>query len=247
MKHVLFIHGFCEHAGMWQEVVSTLPSKDYQFHSIDLPGFGTNNKSVDSISQMAAFVINYMDHHEVLSATVIGHSMGGYVALEVLENYPNRLDGVGLIHSHAAADGEVKKLNRQKLIDFVSKHGPGSVLKEFAKSLLPPTVDNADLQQKAYDLVKNTSTEAIVAASKAMIHRKSHLNTIQQTNLPLLWVIGKLDGFITFEEVVRQAASCNQAQLEILENTGHLCMYETPQKTVEVIQKYLSWVSSLTQ
>lgn len=247
MKHVIFLHGFCEHAAMWEETIGYLTSSNFTYHTIDLPGFGKNEKTVDSISAMSDFVIGYMDERGIELATIVGHSMGGYVALEMAAMHDSRVDAIGLIHSHAAADGPDKRENRLKLIDFVSRNGSKGFLKEFSKKLLSPVQSEKALREKAYHLVKDTKTEAIIAATNAMINRKDHTGTIQHCTKPILWVIGSLDTFVAPENVIIQAVSCPQSQVEILNDVGHLCMYEVPQKTAEVIDNFLTWSNQSTQ
>ena len=96
-------------------------------------------------------------------------------------------------------------------------------------------------------MVSNTRDESIIAASKAMINRKDHTVTISKFSKPILWIIGGLDTFVTIDSVVNQAVSCPQAQVEILDNVGHLCMYEVPEKTIQIIKTFLTWVNDLSE
>ncbi len=239
MKHVIFLHGFCETSEMWNTIIPNLNDKAFTFHGIDLPGFGKNEQTVDSIAAMSDFVFQFMYELDIKTAIIVGHSMGGYVALEMAAIHPERIEAIGLIHSHAASDADEKKDNRRKLIDFVSRNGGSGFLKEFSKQLLSPIASNKDLQNTAYQLVKDTSDLAILSATEAMINRNDHTSTLQNFNKPVLWIIGALDTFVSTEEVLKQAKICPQAQVEVMNDVGHLCMYEDPHKTVSILDGFL--------
>lgn len=229
---------------MWQEVLDAFEKTKTVCHAIDLPGFGQNNTCVSSIGEMSDYVIAYMAEHNIAQAIVIGHSMGGYIALDMLQNYPNRCKAIGLIHSHAFADSEEKTSNRTKLIDFITKNGQHEFLKQFAKQLVGPTM-SADLNKAVHHLVKGTTPNAIIKASQAMIDRKDHTETLQAP-VPFLWIIGKEDKFMPYKQVLDQAKLCQDPTIHLLEHVGHLCMYEDPKRTVEILTDFIGSVSDST-
>ena len=229
---------------MWQSVVDFLNDADRKCHALDLPGFGENNVCVSSIEEMSRYVFRYLDKHHIQNAVIVGHSMGGYVALEMLHNNAERIDGIGLVHSHAAPDSPEKRDNREKLIQFVHRNGTAHFLKQFAKELIDAHETNQVLLQQTYDLVKNTRPDAVISASKAMISRKDHRATLK-TEKPVLWVIGKEDKFMPYESVVEQSKICPNATVHILNGVGHLCMFEVPKQTEKVLQHFLDEIVEL--
>lgn len=242
MKTAIFLHGFCENGSMWDRVKNFLSITGHQVFAPDLPGFGSNNNPVDSIGQMADFVYQFIQTNHIQNPVIFGHSMGGYIALDFVSRYPKLASGIGLIHSHAAADSADKIANRQKLIAFIQQHGPKAFLKQFAQQLLNPKKHNTGLEQQAFDLVSKTQSEGIIAASQAMIDRKDFTAELKNIDLPMLWLVGEEDSFIDFDQVIEQACSCQRSMLEIMPEVGHLGMYENPELTHEIILKYLEWV-----
>ncbi|MFT5513000.1 MAG: pimeloyl-ACP methyl ester carboxylesterase [Bacteroidia bacterium] len=218
----------------------------YQCHAVDLPGFGENEQHAETIEDVAHFVFQFMDNNKIDKACVIGHSMGGYVALEMLHFNPLRIDAIGLVHSHAAVDAESKMENRRKLIAFIDKNGSEQFLKEFAKQLISPKQKEHGLRGQAFELVKLTSSESVISATKAMLIRKDHLATLS-TNKPTLWIIGRNDTFMPYNEVLRQAQLSPNSVILTLKDVGHLCMYEAPQKTLEIVKDFLHKVETSTQ
>ncbi len=223
---------------MWNATVSELGALPVKCHALDLPGFGSNNETVDTIEAMSDFVFSYMDHQQIPDAIVIGHSMGGYVALEMLAKQSDRINGVGLIHSHAAADSARKKDNRKKLISFIEKNGQKAFLQKFTKQLVAKQQANSALLDQVKNLVKGTGSQAIISASKAMIHRADHTNTLK-ANIPFLWIIGKEDEFMPYATTLSQANQCPIAEIHVLEDVGHLSMYEVPGKANKIILRFI--------
>jgi pimeloyl-ACP methyl ester carboxylesterase len=134
-KPVFLVHGFGEDGTVWNNQVDSLKSK-FKLIVPDLPGSG-NSEIVDDMSvEGMAEVIHAIIHEEDLDkATILGHSMGGYITLALAEKYGNHVDGFGLIHSTAFADSEEKKATRRKGIEFILKNGAFEFLKTATPNL----------------------------------------------------------------------------------------------------------------
>ncbi len=227
---------------MWKLLENDLKSV-CSVHSIDLPGFGNNNAVVETIEAIAHFVFNEMDNLGINKATILGHSMGGYVGLEMLNQYPARIEGLGLIHSHAMADDEETINKRRKQIKFLERNDAIHFLKPFSQQLLGESNrSNEDLLNQTLNLVKETNTKGIVSALKAMINRTDKTNLLGQTAVPILWLVGEEDSFIDHDAVLKQAASTNKAMLEIVKGAGHVSIFERPKESANIIKDFLKWV-----
>ncbi len=93
---VVLLHGFCEDSGIWDAFLPQL-SRKYSVIVPDLPGFGESS-SLESttVEDMADAVCKVLQKTGVSKFVVIGHSMGGYVALALAEKYPNATSGLML-------------------------------------------------------------------------------------------------------------------------------------------------------
>src|SRR5262245_61329765 len=108
-KPVMLVHGFGEDSSVWNRKVDFLKN-NYQLIIPDLPGSGASELINDMSMEGMAEVLHSIIHEENIDkATVIGHSMGGYITLALAETYWNHVNGFGLIHSTAFADSEEKK------------------------------------------------------------------------------------------------------------------------------------------
>ena len=95
---IIFIHG----TGM-DHTVWTLPVRHYlrkkrDVISIDLPGHGKNeDKSLDSISKLSDYIYNFLDMNSIEKCSIVGHSMGSLIALEMASSYPSRVNAISMI------------------------------------------------------------------------------------------------------------------------------------------------------
>jgi pimeloyl-ACP methyl ester carboxylesterase len=243
MVNVILLHGFCEHKAMWAEAMNAL-SEGRNMHALDLCGFGDNDKVAKSMKEYAKDVFRQMDERGMDKAVVLGHSMGGYVALEMMNLLPERFLALGLIHSNAAPDDEARKEARQKQIEFLHKHDTKPYLKPFSEQLVGRSNRNAALTNRTWELVKNTQAPAIINALSAMKIRSDHRDLIRRTETPVFWLLGDEDDFMDLDDVLKQVANTNKAQLNVLNGVGHLGTWEAPEQTHQAIDSFLRWVLS---
>ncbi len=240
---LVLLHGFCEDRTMWADLVPLL-SKKYSVLTIDLSGFGESDLLAEaSIAAMARAVYAVWQHEGLGRAVLIGHSMGGYVGLELARQFPDCLLGLGLLHSHPFLDSEEKTNNRLKTIRFIERHGIAPFAGQFVRNLFPP----AFLQEhKALveELIHQTAmhhSDAVVAASNAMIHRQDHSELLRQLAIPVLMVIGTADKAIAPEHSWAQLSLPSTASVHILEEVGHMAQVEAPAETLEIMVDFLEF------
>lgn len=240
---LVLLHGFCEDSTMWADLVPLL-SKKYRVLTIDLSGFGQSDLlATTSIATMAEAVHAVWQQEKLGQGVLIGHSMGGYVGLELARQFPECLLGLGLLHSHPFVDSEEKTNNRLKTIRFVERHGIAPFAGQFVRNLFPPAFV---LEQKALveELIHQTTmhhSDAVVAASKAMIERQDNTTTLQQVPFPVLMVVGTADKAIAVEHSLGQLSLPAVASIHILEGVGHMAHLEAPAETLEIMVDFLEF------
>ena len=228
-KCVVLLHGYLENMLVWEEFVPLL-YKDVRVVTLDIPGHGISVVSgeIHTMDYLADTIAAALDKIGVEHATVVGHSMGGYVALAFAERHPERLDGLVLLHSTPYADSDEKKKNRQREI---------SLIKSGKKELLAHTAPEAgfavenrnrfrteieDLQQTIY----LTEDAGIVALLNGMIERKAQSEMLHALGKPILFVLGRKDGYIVPEVAEKMVAEHPEAEVVWLENSGHMGFIE---------------------
>ena len=116
--HFVFIHGFLGNADMWNEIIHS-EFQNQKTSQPQLSGHG-NDRIIEfpTIQEFAKDVLNQINILPNEKLIWIGHSMGGYIALAYLAQFPEDLSSIGLIHSTAYTDDENKIAQRNKSIQF---------------------------------------------------------------------------------------------------------------------------------
>lgn len=239
---LIFLHGFNESSAIWNKIVTEL-SIGYQCVTIDLPGFG-QSVLPDSltIKYMADAVHRVIDELKLVKPIIIGHSMGGYVTLELVQNYPNLVSGAGLFHSTAFADSEEKKINRTKTIDFLERNPVELFFKTFIQGLFAPFNIKPSMTSQVEAMVHATPKKSVMAAILAMREREDRTNILKISNIPWLFIAGKHDSLIPLEQITLQSSFCSRSMIELLNNSGHLGMIEESSQSQTAIIKFAEWV-----
>ena len=233
------LHGFCEDASFWENMLPGL--KNIPLLRIDLPGFGDSDLPPAPVMEDYADAVRaVLNTLSVGRCVLIGHSMGGYVALEFAEKYPGLLAGYGLVHSHPREDTPERKENRRRGIDmlrsgkrdlYLAQLFPGLFAEAFARA--KPEVINALIEQG-----KRQTAEGIAAALESMIGRKEHLDTLRHAACPVLFLLGSEDPIIPSEWVFQAALMPAVADVHVLSGVGHMGMLEAPEKSVEIVRQF---------
>jgi pimeloyl-ACP methyl ester carboxylesterase len=222
---VILIHGFCETHEIWNELVKELSSR-YRVLCIDLPGFGSSElPSVPFTLLDIAERINHLIAALAISkAAVIGHSLGGYVTLAMVENNPSVYTGFGLFHSTAYPDSDEKKLSRNKVIEFVNTNG----VAPFIQSFIPPLFFNQKNPHigETIALGLKTKLETLTAYTAAMRDRPDRTPVLKEFKKPILFLAGEKDTVINIDAVKSQAQLTALPMVLILSSVAHMGMFE---------------------
>lgn len=245
---LLLLHGFTESHRCWLSAIDDL-SKHFRVLAPDLPGSGGSSLLSDGTADLGAtaqLLWDWLSDLQIDKCVVVGHSMGGYVALEMLAAAPDRLLGIGLFHSHPMGDDAGKKLNRDRTIELIEKRGSKDFLHGFIPNLFAPA--QRDALAATIDLLEAQAAEqsvaAYVAQTQAMRDREARIDLLQAHRLPKLVVLGRHDPILPVSTGLAFAVQLNNCQLEVLEAAGHMGMYESPAQTAEIFAEFMRWVSA---
>ena len=227
-KTVVLLHGFLQNLDVWSSYVLSY-MHDFRVVTIDLPGHGHTDVfgEVHSMDLMARVVKTVLDEAGVNQCVMIGHSMGGYVALAFAEKYPYTLRGLGLVNSHALSDSDAHRQSRQAVCEQVNENR-ASYIVNFVPTLFDDS-HRAALSQDIKDLQDQcleTRTEAITAAQLGMMNRPSRISVLQQLEVPVLFIYGKNDNRIPLEIAISQAMIPHHSEILLLDDVGHMSFIE---------------------
>jgi pimeloyl-ACP methyl ester carboxylesterase len=236
---VLLIHGFCETHEIWNSFSKKL-SAEYRLLSVDLPGFGKSPllKTPFSIEEVATKVLEWLHSIQLSQCAVIGHSLGGYVMLSMLDQQPPLLSSACLFHSTAFADSDEKKLSRNKVIEFVSTHG----VAPFIESFIPPLFYNQSNPRipDVVDLALGTKQETLISYVGAMRDRPDLTEVLRKFKGPILFVSGEKDGVVSPESMEKQSQMALRPVLHVLPEVAHMGMFESEQVVLNQIRDFLT-------
>lgn len=242
---VVLIHGFCETHKIWDGFVPEL-AKKYRVLTPDLPGFGRSplpngGFSIDDIAEM---VCKWLRDLGITETVVIGHSLGGYIALAMAKGHPEMLKGFGLFHSTAFADDEEKKSSRNKTIDFVKDKG----VEVFATSFVPQLFFHKNRKilkndvDRVVQIAATTPLETLIAYTKAMRDRPDRTDVLKNFNQPILFIAGEQDTSVPIEKTDEQILLPHKAIVHIYDHVAHMGMFEVKNESLQAVKQYLEHV-----
>lgn len=238
---VILIHGFGEDGSVWNQQVEYL-KPNFKIIIPDLPGSGGSELTDDVSMEGMAEVIHSIIHEENIEACpVIGHSMGGYITLALVEKYYNHVSSFGLFHSSAFADSEEKIATRRKGIAFINEHGAFEFLKTATPNLFAPATKDERPELIAGQLasLSSFSGAALVSYYEAMIQRPDRTDILRQATVPVLFAMGKYDAAIPLADGLKQCHLPEKSYIHILQHSGHMGMLEETNKTNLLLEKFL--------
>jgi pimeloyl-ACP methyl ester carboxylesterase len=245
-KPVMLIHGFGEDGTIWNNQVEALKNK-YRFIVPDLPGSGKSemidDMSIEGLAEAIRDVITKETQNLPSGPIpVVGHSMGGYITLALVEKYPELVSSFGLFHSSAYADSEEKKATRRKGIEFINQHGAFEFLKTAIPNLFSPD-SRTQIPGSIEKLIaagNNFKPEALVSYYEAMMARPDRTSVLSKTAVPVLFIMGKYDVAVPVEDSLEQSHLPAKSYIHVLQQTGHMGMLEEPEKSCGFLDEFLS-------
>ncbi len=239
---IVLLHGYLENMFVWDEFVPLL-YKSVRVVTLDLPGHGISvvKGEVHTMDFLADTVAEALKTLGIGRACVVGHSMGGYVALAMCERHPDMLSGLVLFSSTPNADSDEKRENRRREQEIV-RSGRKEMLAKSAPAAGFAADNRRRMQDEIDDLaatVTLTEDAGIIALLGGMMERRDQNEMLRNSSVPQLFILGCKDEYITNEVADRMIADHPQARVVRLENSGHMGFMEEPQKCAEALLEFV--------
>jgi pimeloyl-ACP methyl ester carboxylesterase len=238
---VVLLHGFPLTNAIWHAQQESL-GEHFRVLTPDLRGHGRSPAppGIYDMDLMARDVLAWLDARQVKKAVIMGHSMGGYVALATWKRQPERFLALGLIASHAGADTEEGRQGRYKLVDKVAAEGSQAAAAALLPKLFAP---GSSAEVPTFDQVRQmilqTPVAGIIGSLQGMAVRPDSTSILANVRVPTLIVAGSRDQIIPLEKAKSLAATLPMATLALVDNAGHMPMLEQPQATTTAIRQFL--------
>jgi pimeloyl-ACP methyl ester carboxylesterase len=240
-KPVILLHGWLGSWGCWLGTMESLSNR-YRAYALDFWGFGESDKRRESynVVDFVALVDQFMERLGIQSAPVIGHSMGGTVALNLALDRPNRVEKVAVVGS--PIDGRslsvFLKLAGNPWIAFLVWNSPGLLrvgLKLFAPWIAANWSDWYKLLMR--DLSKMTLESFLWSINS--LHHTNLQPRMGRLRVPALGVYGRGDKIVD----PRQSQLFHDipgARVEMLDRSRHFPMLDEPDKFNAILLSYLA-------
>ena len=166
-----------------------------------------------------------------------GHSMGGYVALEVLRQAPQRVDRLALLNTNARPDSPEATANRKRLMALAERDFP-----EVIRTLIPKLALEehlAELSGVITEMALGCGKEAFLRQERAIIARIDSRPHLAGIRCRTLVVAARHDALMPVELLEELARGIPKATLAIVEDSGHMASLEQPEKVTGLLRAWL--------
>jgi pimeloyl-ACP methyl ester carboxylesterase len=249
---LVLLHAFPVDHRMWLDVTDLMPGERTVL-APDLPGFGTSPSGPDvaeavgadpgipSVDVMGDGVAATLRAAGVTRAVVAGLSMGGYVALSLLERHPDLLAGIGLIDTKSTADDDAARAKRHELADTLVAEQRVEAVFGMRTSLLGATnrVARPDLADRIEGWIRDQGPDGVAWAQRAMAARPDRTALLPEFAGPALVVVGEEDELSPVALARRMAYLLPDSDLMIVPRSGHMTSIESPQPVAAGLSRLL--------
>lgn len=242
---LVFLHGFAESPEIWTDFTRGFPNSA-AILTPALPGHGPDPAPVTdyAMEAQAQAVLAQLDAAGAEKLVLVGHSMGGYVALALAEARPERVAGLVIFHSTALPDSEEKQQSRDESAGFVRRHGVGKYMRASIRNLLAPgnrqrlATELKDLE----DIAAATPETTVLGCLEAMKHRPDRTAVLRDAKFPVLFIGGHDDPAVPLDTLLPQLALPAQSHALLLRGVGHLGFIEAPELTQRAVLDFAAGV-----
>ena len=238
-KPIVLLHGFLESSNMWTPLIPDL-LKTHRVITIDLLGHGQTGclGYVHSMELMAETVDAVLIHLNIENKTIIGHSMGGYVALAMAEKNPNSMQGLCLMNSTFLPDSEERKMLRTRANLMAQTNFDNLVRMSFTNlfSLKSKETHKQELEIALTEALK-TSVQGYMAANEGMKLRTDKTQLFRTLPTKKLLIIGKKDPILDADSVKKQLKGTDVDIVELTE--GHMSHIENKEELTYNIMRFI--------
>ncbi len=205
-------------------------SDDYDVMIPDLREF-------DSLEAMARFIL----HGAPPRSHVIGHSMGGRVAWEMMRLAPERVASLVVLDTgvHPVAEGEPAV--RQRFVDLADSGGMEAVVEAWLPPMLhPERRDDRELVDPLRAMVTGYRVDQFKGQIRALLERNDATSMLSTISCPTLVICGRQDGFSPLVHHQEFAALIPGAELAVVEDAGHMVTVEQPEAVTALLVDWLA-------
>jgi pimeloyl-ACP methyl ester carboxylesterase len=244
---VALLHGFPLDHEMWAAQIEGL-SPQCRVLAPDLRGFGQSQLTAFDVQvgvpmeKYAADLLATLDTLGVKHPIVLaGFSMGGYAAWQFAVRYPERLRGLVLCDTRAAADGADARAGRLKMAaEVLAAQSPEPATAMLPRLVSPETTKSRpEIAERVRTMIRRQSPQAIAAAQRGMARREDVTARLPAISCPALVMVGAEDAISPPQEMRQIARALPAARFVEIPHAGHMSPMENPAAVTEAMRDFL--------
>jgi pimeloyl-ACP methyl ester carboxylesterase len=245
---IIFIHGFPLNKLMWEKQIEIL-KENYRVIAYDIRGHGNTGIGNDnfSIDLFVKDLLSLMDVLKIDKTILCGFSMGGYIALNAIENYPERFNALLLCDTNCAADMPEAKEKRMKTIESIKEKGLEQYAEESLKKLFAPISFSKNIKEIAIvrEMIMKTSRQSLYKTLHALAERAETCTRIHKLKVPVLIMVGKEDEITPPDVALLMHEKIKGSIIHIIDLAGHLSNMENSSEFNNQLSGFLSSIRHL--
>jgi 3-oxoadipate enol-lactonase len=239
---IIFIHGFPLNKSMWDMQMEALKDT-YRVIAYDIRGHG-NSDAGDAKFSIDLFVNDLLcliDVLELDNTILCGLSMGGYIALRAVENYPELFDALILSDTQCMADTPEGKVKRLSAIESIKKNGVEKYADESIRNLFATESFTTRIKEVAAvkNMIVKTSQESLINTLHALANREGTCDKLQDIKMPVLITVGSEDKITPASAAQMMKEGIANSFLKVVAHAGHLANLENPSVFNHHLRKFL--------
>jgi non-heme chloroperoxidase len=224
---IILLHGYSDSWFSFSRVLTPL-ARESRVYALDLRGHGKTDKPADGyrMRDLAADVVAFMDAKGIARATVIGHSMGGFVAQQVALAVPKRVSHLVLVGTTTSPRAIAGFEELEKAIATLPEPVPESFVREFQLSTVHTPVSDEFINTVVAESLRLPARvwrellAGMIATDRAV--------ALGRSGIPTLVLRGEKDLYITAQETLALSTMVAATRTKTYSNTGHGPHWEQP-------------------
>lgn len=243
----MLVHGFPFHSGMWQKQVKPLGHLG-RVVLVDLLGFGASmydeatphELGMDEQADTVAAALDVLKVRE--PAVFVGFSMGGYVGWSFLKRHRERVDGLVMCNTRAAADTPEAAQGRREMADSIVSKGHDLLIETLLPKLVAPRTmrERPEVCETVSDFLRDAPLEAVAAAQRGMASRPDSTAFARELDMPVLALVGEHDAISKREELEALAGTMRNASFVEIPDAGHMTVFENTAATNRAMVDFIA-------
>ena len=224
---LLVLPGLTNDGRVWQAVGAALGSDA----SVDVGDLRTR----DTMQALAADVLSRAPDR----FAVAGLSMGGYCALEMLRQAPERIVGLALVDTSARPDTPESRANREKQIERAAREYAALVDELIPKWIHPSRLKDPAVGLVVREMAIDAGPDVFIQQQRAIMSREDSRPLLKSIKCPTVVVCGRDDALMPMEIHEELASGIDGATLEVIDACGHLAPLERPAQVSDRLRAWL--------